>query len=567
MIKKLISQHVFYLVLLCAFALYATHPLYVSPDLHSAHDIWHQVARLYHYSEAVSEGSFPPTWIHTLANGYGYPLFIFSYHMPWMIGAPLVLLGLSVFTTIKTVFFLAYLAAGVGMYLYMWGQTHKKLPAAIAALAYLYAPYHFLTLYVSAAIGTAFLFAALPFIFLGIESVFAQKRMQGLLIIAVATAAAILSHLMTFIYVLGFVFLYVVYAQLANRVSKQVSLKKLWQDTGYIFLGVLLGFALSGFYIIPLFANYPYIQAQGANTGFGGLYTSNFVTVRQLLYSPWGFGPIISNAKDGEISFQVGVGQWLAVFGSVAAVLLWRIQKKKLASEQTILFLLLAFALSIFGMIDSSAFLWDFVTQYISLDYPFRLLLFAVFFGSALVGQLVYILPKKQLQWIAVFLFAAVLTYTNRNHIRVNMYTQYPLELYIASETTTNTFHEYLPKKASGELLSVVYPVAATGSAVVVHNTVQTAATFLVEVELAEKQTVILQQLDYPGQTVVVNGEAVEHSVTDKGQMQVELPEGTHVIEVVFRDQNILQAGKIASVLTIFVLSYLWYKHKRCSCT
>src|SRR5438270_619418 len=94
------KSHWFYLILIMLFSIMGMKALF-HPGLFTAHDIWHQVARLYYYNLAVSDGQFPPYWISTLANNYGYPLFFFSYHLPWLLALPLLNLGIDIPTVLK----------------------------------------------------------------------------------------------------------------------------------------------------------------------------------------------------------------------------------------------------------------------------------------------------------------------------------------------------------------------------------------------------------------------------------------------------------------------------------
>ena len=54
------------------------------PYFYTSHDGIHQVVRLYYFDQALRDGQIPPRWAGGLLNGFGYPLFIFSYHLPWL---------------------------------------------------------------------------------------------------------------------------------------------------------------------------------------------------------------------------------------------------------------------------------------------------------------------------------------------------------------------------------------------------------------------------------------------------------------------------------------------------
>ena len=65
------------------------------PAFFTSHDGVHQVVRLYYYDQAIRDGQIPPRFVSDLLNGYGYPLFNFSYHLPWLIALPFRFAGFS----------------------------------------------------------------------------------------------------------------------------------------------------------------------------------------------------------------------------------------------------------------------------------------------------------------------------------------------------------------------------------------------------------------------------------------------------------------------------------------
>ena len=114
------------------------------PGLFTAHDIWHNVARLYHYHHAVLDGQFPPYWVSSMAEGFGYPLFFFSYHLPWLVGQPFLFAGLSVPVVTKILLFLPHLLSGLTFYLGAYLTTHNRPASLLGSLLYLWAPHRFL---------------------------------------------------------------------------------------------------------------------------------------------------------------------------------------------------------------------------------------------------------------------------------------------------------------------------------------------------------------------------------------------------------------------------------------
>ncbi len=574
------KSHLPAILLLFAFCVFALTYLFHS-GLWTAHDIWHNVARLYHYSQALSEGRVLPHWISTLAQGHGYPLFYFSYHTPWFIGGPLVLLGLSVESAIKAVFLISYCLAGFGMYLLTHYKTKNKIAAFTAALLYTWAPYHFLTIFVSAAIGTAVQFALFPFILLGILLLNESSPRNGLILTAVTMALSILAHLMTFVFLFPFVlgfFLVQLISQhtlsihQTSSVAAKMTLSKLTTHTILFMVSIIVGVGLAAYYLLPLVSLLSQIKANEAGNGFSEIYLSNFATLKQLIYSRWGYGPIISNAKDGEISLQVGVAQWLAVVGASGLLLLQPILKKFLSvlklTKEKFLFIsgiLLLFFIAIVAMIDLSKPIWKLAVSVTTLDYPFRLLLVTVMFGSLLAGLIVAQLSNwnKKIAAVVAVSLVMVAIYTNRNHRRVNLYTEIPLDLYVRSEVTTNTYHEYLPKSASSELLKEEQGPFVIGH---IENTQvidRVSDGFTVSFDASEAAQVSLRQFDFPGQIVTVNNEKILHSTDDLGRISFPVDAGHSLVTVRAHDTKISLLGKFITGTSIALLvgsAYFWRK-------
>ena len=70
----------------------------------------------------------------------------------------------------------------------------------------------------------------------------------------------------------------------------------------------ILGIGLSAYYLIPAAAFRGLTQKLNPN-----YFTDHFVTLRQLIYSPWGYAFSMKGVENDGMSFQVGVTQWLAV--------------------------------------------------------------------------------------------------------------------------------------------------------------------------------------------------------------------------------------------------------------
>jgi hypothetical protein len=519
------KKHAVYLLVILFVSLFSLKALF-QPGLFTAHDIWHNLARLYYYQKAVTDGQFPAYFINTLANNLGYPLFFFSYHLPWLFGLIFLKLGLSLTQSIKALFFISYLLSGLTMYFFSYSLFKKRLAAFLTAFLYLWVPYHFLIIFVSAAMGIAFAFTFLPLIFWGIY-LSGKKPILSIILTSFGLSGLILSHITSLIVALPTIAIFISALLITNKNRKPI-LKSLG-------LGAIFGLAISSFYFVPAI-----YYAQTIH-GLGNLYSKGFVNLSQLIYSKWGYGIITTSAKEAPFSLQLGIAQWLATFGLILAL----VRRKGNLLKIPIL-LIMALLINIFLMLDPSKFIWDLFAPFLRIDFPFRFLLPSLFVASLLAGYLSQLAPKPLKLPILTFLILVAL-YTNRNHLEVNMYVQPSFDGLIASEITTNTYHEYTPSWADIGLINVKNQQTVFGNVEVKsvsENTKQTRINLVSK----EKQQITINKFYYPYLGTYVDGQKVSLSKNKSGLIEMNINKGKNEILVELQEPIVVKAGKIISI-------------------
>lgn len=517
--------------------------------LFTAHDIWHQVVRLYYYNQALSDGQFPPFWIGQLANNFGYPLFLFSYHLPWLLGSAFMKIGLDIQTAIKSLFFLSFVSSGITMYFFVSNLLKNRFSGLLSAILYLWLPYHFLIILVSASMGIAFVFTFLPLLFLGINLI-REKSGFGVPVFALGLSGLILSHIMHLIFIAPIILIFLIWEFKSS--NERIKFLK------NMALGIMLGLLISSFYLIPA-AYYNQFTRVHKESGLSELYKRNFINFDQLLYSKWGFSPIVNNAKNGEVSFQLGIAQWISIL-TLAILLL--IRKLKKNYQELGLFLLLAFIISIFLTLDFSKTFWALFINIASLDFPFRFILPATFTASTAAGLILVSTEKK----LAIFLFlflTFVALYTNRNHINVNQYTNFPISTYLDLETerTTNTFNEYLPLGADDKLLNEPWN-EVRGENLSFSGTKSTTNLLFFNVSALKKQTVSVGQFYFPGQTVYLDKKPIPSNTDKEGRISFTISQGIHAVEVKYQETFLIKISKYLTIGGIFLTFLLLIKKK-----
>lgn len=526
--------------------------------LFTAHDIWHQVARLYHYYKAVGDGQFPPYWIGTLANGYGYPLFFFSYHLPWILGLPFLWLGVSIPETLKILFILSYLISGFSMYVLVNAIFKNKLSALLSAVVYLWAPYRLLTILVSAAMGTAFVFTFLPILLLGIyKTCNGRSPNKGIILTAIGLSGIALSHLFSSVALIPLSALFALWC-LTLAKNKGVVVRNL-------LFGLILGLGLSSFYLFP--AIYYSKLTQVATGVFSSLYQNEFVNLGQVIYSKWGYGLNKISAKEGAVPYQLGAAQWLSAVAGTTLILLsllarrLKVKTHVFSSQKFIslaIVLLGSFIISIFLMLDYSRPLWDFIVKFIRLDYPTMFLLPATF-ATAFISAVVFVSLKKPINYLFFVLIILTAVYANRNHLRVNTYTNIPIELYIASETTTNSFHEYLPKTADTKIFREENQILLPKDIKIIDSS-QNTTTLLISALFDREKEAVIRHLSFPGINLYLDGQKKEINTDRLGRIKLTVPEGIHTITARFKETPLIRTSKLITIASIFIFFFLLKK-------
>ena len=537
-----------FVIILVVFSLWAMKALF-HPGFYTSHDGWHQVARLYHYDQAIRAGQFPPRYSFNLLYGFGYPLFTFSYHLPWLFAEPFILSGFSIFTAIKLVFIVGFVGSGVVMFFWL-KNTFNLLSGFVGAFLYLWAPYRFSNIFVRAAIGEATSFVFMPLFFYGLCTTKLEKNSIPLVIGALGLTGIILSHTMM-LYIL--VVPVIVYCSLKLYVQK----RNRFQYLAYWFKTIVLGLLLSSFYFLPAVYYKNITIFDSVQKLF---FQQQFVTLRQLIYMPWGYSAAFTGV--GEMSLQLGITQWL-IFVVTLIILGWGIMKKKkleLKTEKQIISITFfaSFLLSIFIMNPLAKPIWKQISTSATIDFPWRFLALSVFSCAVMGSFVVYFLPKKY-RYLVITIIIGIGLYVNRNHLKVNQYTDVPLSLYIASEKTTNTFDEYLPKYTqTGEVNNENRkPFTVDSEKATIKDYTQKVNEINFTFDAAYVTQLKVNAIYFPGMHLFVNNKEQTIKYQDTGFPQLELPIGQGTVQLLIKESKIGKIGNLISLVTIFYILLL----------
>lgn len=516
------------LIVLILIGLAGTKALF-QPGFYSSHDGEHQIVRQYIFDRAIKAGHIPPRFDRQLHNHLGYPLLTFTYQLPFWLGEPFVLMGFPIQDAVKIVFILTYIASGLTMYLFAeerWG----KLAGATAAFLYLWAPYRFSTILVRASLGEHTAFVFLPLLLWSLSPKGGIRVVTG----AISIFGLLLSHSM--------------FAQLSAIPVILFWLADFWRtknklplilNTLYI---ILLGLGLSAYYFIP--AMYYRSAIQGLNSTF---YAEHFVTIKQLIYSKWGYTfSQFGTANDG-MSFQIGLAHWIAVILSLLFIV----------RSRTAIALLISFILSVFLMTDGSSEIWrKLVSNSFVLDLPWRLLANAVFIASALAGFIISNIQKKSLRTILFILLILIALYTNRNHLRINERQDFDQNFLTSFTGTSNSYDEYqsvytdisLLKRPTNPSVEVT-----EGSAAITIQTNQ-PHQLVFSTESTTSSRIRINTVYFPGWQLFIDNQPVDTTKLAKSAPDPIIPAGRHTVSLLFKETPIMQVADLISLLSAVIM-------------
>lgn len=344
-----------------------------------------QVARVVVMHKALSDGMFPVRWSDYLGYNYGYPIFNFYGPLAYYVGAGAQFIVHDPLIATKIMMGAAMVLATLSMY-YLARAVWGTLGGFVAAVFYLYIPYHALNLYVRGAVGELWAYAFLPLVFYGLYKLYITGRYRYFFVVAVSFAGIILSHNITafmVIPVLGVIALFLCGIAYSHSQKRTALL---------LFLGLCVGFLLSSFYTIPALLEMRYANISSI-LGGGSNPLDHFVCLSQLWQSQWGFGGSGPGCVDG-FSLMIGKLHILAVFGGLLVFINF-MRQKNLHKTIILAVALVVFVLGVFMMLDASSFIWKSVPAMQYIQFSWRFLSLVALSSSFVAGALVYSLGKK----------------------------------------------------------------------------------------------------------------------------------------------------------------------------
>ncbi|MBI3978398.1 MAG: hypothetical protein HY331_09465 [Chloroflexi bacterium] len=587
-------------LLVLAFTGFALGPL-AAPGFVGSHDGLLAVSRLFELERSLAGGAFPPRWSPDAFFGYGYPFFNFYAPLAYQLAAIFHRLGADLATAVELTFAFGFLASALGGYLLgrCWLSTWGAL---VAAVAYVYFPYHLVDAHFRGDLSEFLAMAWLPWILWTLVRL-RRPTWGRITAFALAYAALILSHNVLALafspVVLVFGALQVMQGAFAARRTSPRPTED--RGAGCVLLafaaGVVLAYGLAAHFWVPALAEKETVQIEHTVDDPSVDFRNHFPRdlLSRSLRQPYG------SWESGEYRYAVQAGLLqigLALAGLAAG--LGQLVRRRLPTDAAIHLLGFAALAALFWalMQPFSTPLWAELPLMVYVQFPWRML---APFGLA-TAMLAGFLPGFLAEFLSKFLpgfFARFLAPGSNLHADFRLQASGSLLLCIAivvfslwrleprfmalpadwptlpgqvrfelatQAIGTTSIGEYLPRAvrirpATSPLAQAIvlgepaaWVVPAPGSRILVETVAESAGRVAAIVD-GDGGWVAVRIPDWPGWRAMLDGRPAAISPLGQlGLVGVEVPPGRHRLEVALGTTPVRQLAELASALSLTVL-------------
>lgn len=398
-----------------ALTLPAMLPLFDPGYFLKAHDARHSIFFIIEFDRSFQDGAWWPVWGPDHAVGFGYPTFLLYAPLAFYVGEAFHLLGLGFAAAAKATWALGFLLGAAGSYR-LARRWLSPAAALVASLAFTYAPYHFVQIYVRAALGEFMAMAWLPWTVLAFLWLWDRPGPRRAALAALALAALMLFHTVSTLMFTPFIgglllALFVRDWRRGQSFFRLIGSPKV----GWTVASLVVAGLLTCIFFVPMLFERGYVaQWQWVKDSYS--YLLHFVYPGQFLSSAWGYGYSVEGPNDG-MSFQIGLPILLLTgVGLIAILDQWRRRREAepIRGRGMALFLVVSTAAALFLMTPAAKPLWDALPLVELIQFPWRLLALSTFTLALLAGFGARVLDRTsaggERAYASPFVYVAALT-------------------------------------------------------------------------------------------------------------------------------------------------------------
>jgi hypothetical protein len=510
--------------------------------------------RIYEMHRCLSDGQLPCRWVADLGNGYGYPLFNYYPPLPYYAGDLLHRLGFSYLLSANLLAAAALIGAGLSMYALtrrLWGD----LGGLVSAVAYMYAPYLALDVYMRGALAELWALAVLPALFWSIYELIDSGRARFVPLTALFGALLLLSHNLIAVIAAPALGLWVA-ALLALRGRQAFRPALLGAVAG------AWGLGLAAFFTLPALFEGDLVQLDTLSSG-AFHYSRNFAPVRDLFLLRSADYSFLLGGREGT-PLQIGWFHWgLAALALPVAYLLSARGRSKPALA--IVLFAVFFAIGAFMSTSASKPIWDTFSALRFIQFPWRYLGLVTLAAAALAGAALALLRGRSAWLQAGAALALVALFVASG--RMFFHTEYRLDISDRDLFSPQYFQAYQGSAITDYLprdVEKVPPVpeararVVDGSAVVV--SARSGSDWLdLDIDARTPARIQASLFDFPNWRVRIDSASAPHTTSKPyGLIDFEVPPGRHHAELRLEDTRVRRVGNVLSLMSWAALLLGW---------
>lgn len=601
-----------HLWLVLALSLFAWAPLLTPAYFFNAHDARHSVFFLVEFDQTFRDGYLWPRWAPDFAFGYGYPLFNMYAPLAYYAAELLVLLGMGMTAAVKSIYILATIVAGLGMFGFV-RRLFGPRAGLLAAVVYMYAPFHLVEIYVRSAFAEFVSLAVVPFVFWAFTELIAAPNRRRVALAGLAYGLLALTHHTSFFTFTPVLMLYILYLILVKVTGGGWQSRKVAKSQGrtlatpttnsppspitafirhalYAAAGGVLGVLLAAIYLIPVLAETRFIKVEQWTSGSYN-YLQHFVYFSQFFEEAWGYGYAGPGTLD-DFSYQLGIVLFaLVIFATVASVV------QRYPHRVTAVFFFAATLIAILLMSPLAEPVWRVIPIASLVQFPWRLLVITAFTMSVVGGALVAAVEQGSreqgadaqknrnsqfaiqnspftihhspgLYLLTLIVILGSFNYTLPQYTEIPAWAETPLAVVnwdrdsivdrVGMVAATEEQPQTSPMEAqylAGEPLTTAGLISGEGTVEMLHHG---GSSDEVRVTASGPATLQFYTYDYPGWQVYLNGQPLAHRAEPPHALvTIDVPPGEHIARLQMESTPPRTLGAILSGLAALVMAGL----------
>ncbi len=505
------------------------------PGFFPTHDGQWAIVRLAEMQREIKDLQIPPRWADYLNHGFGYPLFNFTYPLPFYLGSVLRAFHIGLVDATKMIFVVSVLFSAIFMYL-LGRELAGDFAGFLSSLFYTVAPFRLVDLYVRGSIGESLSLAIFPMLFYFSMKFILKPTIPKLILCSVTLSMLILAHnIMALVFFpLWLVFLYVVLISYFEDIKLYT-----WK---YFLPMILLGLGLSAYFFIPALLEKQYTalsQVKLADV------SANFINIKDYLISPWSYGL--------KPSFQLGWAHILAaILGLVSIILTREIYRKKYVP--LLFYILGSVFILVFYAHPFSAEFWN-VPPLSWFDFPWRFLTPLAFF----VALSSVFLPIHRITKAIGAVLAVITVLLSLNFAVPQSYINNPDSYYATNDATTTSMDELMPTWVINKPANRYgQKVEVENGRTQLYNLVADSDSIKFKALVSLPSTIKINTIYFPGWKLWANGKEIEVNYKNPdGLMRLNVEKGDLDITGKLTDTPVRFWSNIITLVSLGVIFIL----------